>query len=160
MPKEKIFSIAVIVIFLGLGIQYARLTKPRRFWNPRLTTDQKLGPALFIVLAAVTTYLGCWLPDKIDSQFEPDVDSRIGMVVAGFAPFTVGMAVWAVFSYIRLLRIQRQDFTIASWIWLAVLALPLVTSIYLSVPLVDAAIYFLPSFLQSLFYAPLEWFGR
>jgi hypothetical protein len=153
-------SITVIALFLWTGIQYMRLTKPRRFWSWRVTIHPRLGPMLFIVLASVTAYLGYWLPWRIDSQFTPDIDSRIGMIVAGFAPFTTGMALWAIFSYIRLVRIQRRDPTGAGKVILAVLALPLAGSIYAGALVADAAFYFLPTFLESLLWLPLEWFGR
>ena len=160
MLTEKIISIVVIALFFWAGIRYMRLTKPHRFWGWQVTIHPGLGPALFIILAAVTAYLGCWLPWKFDSQFTPDVDSRIGFVVAGFAPFTTGIALWAIFSYIRLFRIQRQAPTVGGRVSLAVLALPLAGSVYTGVLLADAAFYFLPSFLESFFYVPMEWFGR
>src|ERR1700744_3353285 len=94
----KTIAIIVTALFLWSGIQYMRLAKPHRFWSRRVTIHPRLGPVLFIILAAVTAYLGYWSPRKLDSQFAPDVDSRIGWVVAGFAPFTTGIALWAIFS--------------------------------------------------------------
>ena len=152
MFTGTIISIAVVTLFFYVGIQYARMAKPYRVWSLCVTTHPRLGPILFISLAAVTAYLGYWLPVKTDSQFTPDVDSRIGMVIAGIAPFTAGMALWAIFSYIRLVRIQRQAPTGAGRILLAVLALPLAGSIFTGTMVADAAFYFLPSFLESLVY--------
>lgn len=149
--------VGVIGIFIFCGIQYMRMAEPRVLWKWKVTPHLRLGPALFVLLAAATAYLGYWEPKKLDSQFGPDVDSRIGFIVVGFSPFVLGTAMWAVFAYVRLWRIQFQSPSVAGWIFLVVLAVPLAGAFYTGAIVLLPAIDVLPEFVKS--FNPFDWFG-
>lgn len=150
MLSDLTISVVVIAVFLCVGIQYMRLAEPRGFWSWKVTPHLRLGPALFILLAALTAYLAYWEPLSFDSQFGPEVDSRVGWIVEAFAPFTLGIALWGVFAYLRLWRIQFQSRSIGGWLLLGVLAFPLGAAFYTGAILAVPAIFSLPEFVKEL----------
>lgn len=87
-----------------------------------------MGPVLLVLLGVACAYIGHWLPLWQDSIYPPEVDTRIGFIVAGFAPTTTGSAILAIYSSIRLFRVQRQSPTIVGRVLLLVLVLPSGTS--------------------------------
>lgn len=143
---------------LYAGFQYARFRSIRGFWSRPITPHLRLGPTLFIILAAVTTYLGYWWPVTFDRQFSEDVDSRITWVVSGFAPVTAGTAILGIFAYIRLIRIQKKSPGYIGWILLIILPVPLAWSVYIGAVLFSSAIFFLPSLVKELLWLPFYWF--
>ena len=151
---------AVVIAALPLyaGFQYARFRSVQGFWSRPITPHLRLGPTLFIILAAATTYLGYWWPVTLDRQFSEDVDSRITWVVSGFAPVTTGTAILGIFAYIRLIRIQKKSPGYIGWILLAILPVPLAWSVYIGAILLRSAIFFLPSLVKELLLFPLTWF--
>jgi hypothetical protein len=134
-----------------------RMAEPRGFWSRNVTPHLRLGPVLFVLLAALTAYLACWEPEIFFSRFGPEVDTRIGFIINGFAPFTFGIAVWAAFAYVRLWRIQFRSPTKMGRILLGLLALPLAGAVFTGASLSYPAIYFLPMFIRS--FIPFGWFG-
>jgi hypothetical protein len=152
--------LSVLLYFLVAGvlfyIRYIR-SSPRSLWRKRLTPHVRLGPSLFVLLGAVTSYLAYWFPLWRDRQYPADFDTRIGFLVVGFAPFTTGMAVFAAFSYFRLYRIQRQSSTSVGWLLLCILAVPMIFSGFTGAKLLPAAILELPSFIMTLVFLPIQW---
>jgi len=149
------FAIITLLLFLGVDCLHARVT-PGLF-RRQVTLHSRLGPALFVILAAITSFLAYWFPLWRDRQYPADIDTRIGFLIVGFAPLTTGTAILAVYSYFRLYRLQRQSPTAIGRILLVVLALPLTASAYTGGKLIPEAFLFLPSFIISLFILPFKW---
>ena len=141
-------SFAVIAVFLWAGIQYMRMVEPRGFWTRNVTRPLRLGPVLFVLLAALTAYLAYWEPRKFDGQFRPEAPEvdYVGWIVISFSPFTLVMALWSIFAYLRLWRIQFRSPSGLGRILPGVLVLPLAGAIYTGASLSFPAIYFLPMF--------------
>jgi len=114
---------------------------------------------LFVLMGLVTAYLGLWLPLWRDRAYPPETDTRIGFIIAGFAPLTTGTAVLAAYGYIRLWLLQRRSPTTLGWSLLILLALPVMASATTGVYLAPTAAVMLPSFVKSVFWSIAELFG-
>src|SRR6266404_5899824 len=117
-----------------------------------ITSPTRPGPALFAVLGFVSAYLGLWLPLWRDRIYPPETDTRIGFVIAGFAPVTTGTAILATYGYIRLWLIQRRSPSLVGRLLLIFLALPVLASAVTGIYLAPTAIAMLPNFAMSLFW--------
>src|SRR5437868_6664913 len=109
-----------------------------------ITPHARLGPLLFVVLGLACAFFGCWLPLWRDRIYPPEFDTRVGFVIAGFAPMTTGTAILAAFGYFRLWRLQRQSPTAGGQSLLMVLLLPLIGSVVTGLYLSPAAVLLLP----------------
>ncbi len=115
-----------------------------------ITPHARLGPALFVLVGLACAYLGCWLPLWRDRIYPPEFDTRIGFVIAGFAPVTTGSALLASFGYLRLLKLQCTSPTTAGHVLLVLLFLPLIGSVATGTYLAPAAVVMLPDFVASV----------
>src|SRR5262245_44939463 len=90
--------------------------------------SNRLGPALLAFMGPLCAYLCYWLPLYRDRVYPPEFDTRIGFLIAGFAPLTTGSAALAVYGYIRLMLVQRTSPTATGRGLLALFLLPVCTS--------------------------------
>lgn len=124
-----------------------------------ITPHTRLGPSLFVLLGLACAFFGCWLPLWRDRIYPPEFDTRVGFVIAGFAPMTTGCAVLAAFGYLRLWRLQHQSPTAGGQALLMVLLLPLIGSVVTGLYLAPAAVLLLPNFIRSLWWSITEAIG-
>jgi hypothetical protein len=124
--------------------------KPLQMRSLVITPNARLGPALFVLLGLACAFFGCWLPLWRDRLYPPGLDTRIGFIIAGFAPMTASSAVLAALGYYRLWRLQRQAPTASGQALLMGLLLPLIGSVATGVYLAPTAVLMLPYFLTSL----------
>lgn len=115
-----------------------------------ITSHARLGPVLFVLLGFACAYLGCWFPLWRDRVYPAEFDTRIGIIIAGFAPMTTSSAGLALFGYIRLWRFERKSRTTAGQVLLATLFLPLFVSVATGIWLAHEAVVLLPEFLTGL----------
>lgn len=115
----------------------------------KITPHPRIGPTLFILLGMVAAFLGYWWPLWQDRQYR-DLDTRIGFLVAGFAPLTTGCAALAAYGYYRLWRTQRTSPTGVGQGLLVLFLIPALFTVLTGLYLAPIAMIMLPDFIKEL----------